>query len=217
MAGGVRGVDVSKLLEDAGAGLDRDAGAGVVNDEGQGRAGVGAARPFHGDGDAARFGELHRVAGKVEQHLTQAALVGQNVGRVGGDGPHDLQTLVVSPRAEQFCDAARQAFHIDGSRVELQLAGLQPGVVEQVVDQAQQVFGGIAGGLGIGALGTVEAGPRQEADHADDAVQRRAHLVAHQAQEGVGAAALGRGRIGGGCPASRHGRLRCRTMMAGAR
>jgi hypothetical protein len=85
------------------------------------------------------------------------------------------------PGAEEFGDATHQGLQIDGSRVELELAGLQAGVVEQVVDKAQQVFGGIAGRLGIGALGPVQTGAGQKADHADDAVQRRTHLVAHQA------------------------------------
>ncbi len=138
------------------------AGAGVVDDEGQASARVvGAAGALDRDADAAGVGELHRVAGEVEQDLTQPAFVGEDVGRVGGDRPDDLQPLVVGAGAEQFGDAAHQAFQIDGRRVELQLAGLQPGVVEQVVDQAQQVFGRVARGLGIGALGAVQPGAGQ--------------------------------------------------------
>ncbi|MNX75946.1 hypothetical protein D3C86_1074380 [compost metagenome] len=85
--------------------------------------------------------------------------------------------------AEQFGHAARQALQIDGGGIELERAGLQPGEVQQVVDQAQQVLGRLLRRLGIGALGAVQLGPRQQAQHADHPVQRGAHLMAHQPQE----------------------------------
>ena len=55
------------------------------------------------------------IAGQVEQHLTQPALVAEDVGRVGGDGPDDLQPLFMGARAQQFGDAAHQTFQIDGA------------------------------------------------------------------------------------------------------
>ncbi|MNL32682.1 hypothetical protein D3C87_1545480 [compost metagenome] len=61
--------------------------------------------------------------------------------------------------AEQFGHAARQTFQIDGGRIELQRPGLQPGEVQQVVDQAQQMFGRLLRRLGVGALGAVQLGP----------------------------------------------------------
>ncbi|MDT4882919.1 hypothetical protein FQZ97_1189160 [compost metagenome] len=86
-------------------------------------------------------------------------------------------------RAQQFGHAPHQPLQLDRGRVELQRLGLEPGVIQQVVDQAQQVFGGLLRRLGIGALRPVQTGARQQAQHADHPVQRRAHLMAHQPQE----------------------------------
>ena len=94
-------------------------------------------------------------------------------------------------RAQQFGHAAHQTLQLDRRRIELQRLSLQPGVVQQVVDQAQQMLGRLLRGLRIGALGAVQTGARQQAQHADHPVQGRAHLMAHQPQELV----LGRGAV----------------------
>src|SRR5262249_48364389 len=67
--------------------------------------------------------------------------------------------------------------------LEFDLARLDAGEIQQVVDQPQQVFGGVARGAEIGALGAVEPGAGEEPEHADHPVQRGADLVAHQSQE----------------------------------
>ncbi|MND78951.1 hypothetical protein D3C80_706720 [compost metagenome] len=117
--GGIRGVGVTELVKDTAAGLFGHARAAVIDDKGQARTRSGSAGPIDRQADAAPVGEFHRIAGQIEQDLTQTALVGDDVRGVGGDGPDDLQPLVVGLGAEQFGHAARQAFQIDGGRIEL--------------------------------------------------------------------------------------------------
>ncbi len=77
--------------------------------------------------------------------------------------------------------------------LEIDLAGLDLGEVQELVDQEQQ---GLAGGLhriDIGGLLRGERGVEQQAAHADDAVERRADFMGRHGQE----ARLGAiGRIG---------------------
>ena len=94
-----------------------------------------------GDPHAAFLGEFDGISRQVEQHLAQATLVGQNCRHIGGDGPGDFQSPVVGAGAEQFGHAAHQGLDIDGGGIELQLARLQPCIVQKVVDQPQQMLG----------------------------------------------------------------------------
>jgi len=211
VARGVRGIDVTELFEDSRARFIRDARSGVVDDKGEDWPGLAATRAFDGNPHATGVGELHGIPGQIEQDLPQAAFVGEDGGGIGGDRPDDLQAFVVSARAQQFGDAAYEPLRIDGGQVELQLARFEPGVVEQVVDQPQQMFGRIPGRLRIRPLSTVQPGAGQKAQHADHTVQRRAHLVAHQSQEGVSATKVcyrARARCRACLRSPRHGRLR---------
>jgi hypothetical protein len=79
-----------------------------------------------------------------------------------------------------------------------QLAGLDLGKVEDVVDDAEQVLGGAMDLLDVVALlgGGRDLGLQREVRHADDGVHRRADFVAHVGQE----VALGAGRLLGQLP-----------------
>ncbi len=58
--------------------------------------------------------------------------------------------------AEQFGNAAGQTFEIHGGQIELQRPCFETGIVQKVVDEAQQVLRRFLGRLGIGALGSVK-------------------------------------------------------------
>ena len=72
-----------------------------------------------------------------------------------------------------------------GCVLQVQLAGLDLGEVEDVVDDRQQRVAAGADDLGELALLGAELGVEQQAAHADDAVHGRADLVAHGGQEGA--------------------------------
>ena len=54
---------------------------------------------------------------------------------------------------------------------------------EDVVDDAEQGFGGAADGFGVIALGGIELGREQQAGHADHPVHGGADFMAHVGQE----------------------------------
>jgi len=76
-------------------------------------------------------------------------------------------------------------------RLEVELAGLDLGDVQDVVDDEQQVVGRVPDGLQVVALLALEAGLQGYLGHADDGVHGRADLVAHLGQE------LALGPVGG--------------------
>ena len=72
---------------------------------------------------------------------------------------------------------------IEGKRVEAHLPGLDPGEVEDVVDDGQECVGASFDGGHVVALAIVEAGLLEQLDHAHDAIHRSADLVAHVGQK----------------------------------
>ena len=147
------------------------------------------------DRDSAPVRELQGIADEIDHHLPQTAPV-----------PHglvalrrmDLQVQGQAPArgdlGEHGQGVLELRLQIEGGGAQLDLSGLHPGEVEDVVDQGQQ---------GVAAGGdAVDVGPRlvpdrrvalQEPGKADDRGQRRADLVAHVGQEfGLGR----RGRLG---------------------
>ena len=132
----------------------------------------------------AALGEFDRVAHQVEERLAQAARIADEAGRHlwvhavaeieaflaggvlvgGGHRPHDLG-------------------QIEGLLGHGAAAGLQHGQGEHVGQDVQQVAPGLQGGAGEVFLLLIEAGHLQELDHAQEAVEGRADLVAHGGQE----------------------------------
>jgi hypothetical protein len=186
-------------LEDARALGLRHAGAGV----GDGEAQPPPAAPLGQHQHAAALDELHRVAGEVEQDLPQAPFVGKDGRQASVRRPADLDPLLVRPGAHQLADLPQQVLRGDRAQGELGLAGAEAGVVEDVVDQPQQVLAALLQRRHIGPLLGGEPGAVQQPGHADDAVQRRAELVAERGEvlmrdAGGGVAHIGAGIAQGG-------------------
>ncbi len=62
----------------------------------------------------ARVGELHGVAGEVEQDLPHPSLVGADLGQAGLRRPGDLQALGVGAGAKKLRDPLQQALQVGG-------------------------------------------------------------------------------------------------------
>ncbi len=89
----------------------------------------------------------------------------------------------MGPRCEQVADVLDRFPDAEVGRVELELAGLHLGEVEDVVDDRHQRLAGATHGLRESLLLRRQAGVEQQLRHADHAVHRRADLVAHVGQE----------------------------------
>ena len=75
-------------------------------------------------------------------------------------------------------DSSIQVRRIKGVALELELACLDFGKVQDIVDQRQQMLAAGTCGLDEFALTSVERGVGQQARHADDGVERGADFMA---------------------------------------
>ena len=179
MLPGVRTVHLLERLEhprefvrgdpDAGvAHLDPDAPAIVPDD----------------DRHAAGIGELHGIADEIDQDLSHALRVARLPGGAGERTVEmQLQALRAGAAGRQVDDVAQRRPEIEGGRHQLQLAGFRPGEIEDVVDEFQQVLPGALDEIQPLAVGRRDDLVAHQPDRAQDAVQRRAHLVTHGREE----------------------------------
>ncbi len=172
-------VDLAVLLENTFARFGRDAGAGVADAE----ADQAAFSQADMDQHTADCGELDGVASEIEQNLAQAALVGVDVIETRIEAPCHFDTAAMGARRQQFGDALQQGFEGDFAGFKLNAAGVDAGIVEQVVDQGEEMLARFARRVDVGFLIRCQAGLRQQGQHADDAVERRADFMAHQPEE----------------------------------
>ena len=138
------------------------------------------------DRHLAGLGELDGVADEVEQHLGEAPLVAPAERQVGRDLDAQREPLL----GRQRLDGRDDRLHHLRQRVVVErqgeLAGLDLGQVEHVVDQAEQVpaarlhalehLADLLGHLAVDAV-------QDQLGVAEDGVERRAQLVAHVGQE----------------------------------
>ncbi len=94
-----------------------------------------------------------------------------------------LEALVCRLAADQAGDAGHRVLQIEAGALEGQLAGLDLGEVEDVVDDAQKVLAGLVDLAHIVALARRELGLERQKGHADDRVHRCADLVTHVGEE----------------------------------
>ena len=97
-------VGLLEFLEDARLRVRRDADAGVAHREAD-LVGLGAR--LDDDGDAAALGELHRVAGEIEQHLAQPRGIAGHAGAAGAS--IDRRTRSRGPSPARAARAARSS------------------------------------------------------------------------------------------------------------
>ena len=134
----------------------------------------------------AGVGELDRVADQIEQHLGQLLLVAVASRHVGRHVELEAQVLLRRQRLDRAVHLVNHVLHrIIGER-QLELARLDLGEVEHVIDQAEQ--------MAAVALDALEHGQRllrrlavdaveDQLGVADDGVERGAQLVAHVGEE----------------------------------
>ncbi len=198
------GVGLGIGLEEAAEGFGGDADAGVLAGDGKDLGAVGVGGRGGGEGgeetDVAVAGELDGVGGEIGEDLLEAEGIADEVGCVGGealDGP--CEALVVGERGEEAVEVVEEGVGVEGLGVEDELAGVDLGEVEGVVDEVGEgaAGGGEALDEGAGLVGEREAA--EELEEAVHGVHGGAHLVAHVGEEvGAGATGLGEGGIGGG-------------------
>ena len=138
---------------------------------------------------AAGRGELDGVAGEIEQHLPQPRGVADHFCRQPFvDIGRDFELPGLRPRRQQFGDVLDQSRERERAMFEIDLAGFDLGIIQQLLDQRQQRVAGGFHRLGIGHLLGRQRRIQQQPAHADDAVERRANFVrGHREEPRLGA------------------------------
>ncbi len=152
-------------------------------------------------------GELDRVVADVEQDLAQARGVAEQCGRQQRRlDEQELDALVVGAHAHEIAEIFEHVAEREPDDLDVELAGLDLGEVEDVVDDAEQRLGRPVDLLHVVQLLRVEVALQGQVGHAENGVHRRADLVAHVGQEvalgvvgGVGLV-LGDDQFGGPLP-----------------
>jgi hypothetical protein len=179
-----RGVGLGERLEQHRAAPRTDPDTGVDDLDAHENALAGVLGHDGAHDDFARLGELHGVAHQIREDLTDAARIPSQCGRhIWIDQGHQLETLGLRLLGQQVGDLLDDDAQIEIDDLEIQLAGLDLGEVQDVADDGKQRLARAANRLRVCALLVAEFGVEQHADHADHAVHRGADLVAHRRQE----------------------------------
>ena len=119
-----------------------DADTGIGDPEPQFNDLVEAGPALDVDDDFPLRGEFDRVAGKIDQDLTEPSrIANQVIGHVGVDAKDELEALGMGPQREKAQRIFQKAPQIERFRIKLDLAGVDPREVEQVLDQNQEGIG----------------------------------------------------------------------------
>ncbi len=178
-------VGLGERIEDRFQPIGRDADAGVAHLEAQHapvvRSGDFVDRQLH----RAAVGELDGVADQVEQDLPQLAGIADDRRRICGastcNRSSGLRSTSGSIRLEHVLQHGRRAR--TPCVLEIEDAGLDFGIVEDVGNDRRQQLAGPRDRFDIFALLGIEAAAAQKLGEPEDAVDRRADFVAHRRQE----------------------------------
>src|SRR5690606_39331234 len=108
-------------------------------------------------GDIALLGKLHRVAQQVQQYLANARRVTVDPLRHALAPVADqLDTLLLGIGVEDGQAVLKQRLKVKGAEIEINLAGSNFRVIENVVDDIQQVAAGVVDGFDVIALGSIQ-------------------------------------------------------------
>ncbi|MNZ88486.1 hypothetical protein D3C78_1073810 [compost metagenome] len=133
-----RGVGLGEGLEQLAALRLAETDAGVDDLEAQPGALLAVLLPMDGDGDLALPGELDRIAQQIAQHLAEAhGVAEQPGGHIGVNVEQQLEALFLRLDHGLVGETAEHILEEELDLLEMHLAGLDLGEVEDVVDDAQ--------------------------------------------------------------------------------
>jgi hypothetical protein len=116
-------VCLGEAVEDLALRLGRDADAGVADRELEAHHRVGLGLHRHVHRHAAPLGELHRVAGEVDQHLAQVVRVAAHLRRhLGHDRDHELDALRGGLRRNDAASAVDERVQVEVGLLDHHLA-----------------------------------------------------------------------------------------------
>ena len=131
-----------------------------------------------------RVGELGRVGHQIGQNLPQVSPVAvQSVRDVRVDVSTEAQTLSVRLKTQDRNQIGKLGMQIKIVKDHRNLAGFDPGQVQDIVDQGQERPARRLDRMHHVPLIAIQTRSPQQIACSDDRIQRRAQLVAHGCQE----------------------------------
>jgi signal transduction histidine kinase/PAS domain-containing protein len=147
---------------------------------------------------APRLGELDAVVHQVEKNLLHAQPVGAEGRQVVGHFRRQLDAETLGPVEDHLRRFHNHGGDIDDVIVEVKLSRLDPGDVQDIGDQGEEMGARLVDHVQIGCIFAVPDGPEDlSPDHfgkTDDGVQRGPQFVTHVGQE-LGLRAVGEFRL----------------------
>ena len=156
---------------------------------------------LHADDDFAALGKFDAIADEVKHDLPEAdGIANQPVRHVAADDGGEVNFLFRFAGGSIFEHAVNDVAQGKIFLRDVHFARFNLGEIEHVIDDVEQRVGARGGGGGKFLLARIEARLRQQFNHAENAAQRRANLVAHVREKfalgGVGAVGLLGGGVG---------------------
>ena len=143
--------------------------------------------------------ELHAIGQKIDQHLLDGALVGEDRAGARPDIEFQRDASALGLQLDEAHGAAGDVVQVEHFLEQFELAGLDLGHVEDAVDQFEQVPAAFMDQLGVFEIFRAADGAEHLMRHhfgeADDGVERRAQLVTHVGKEARLGTACGLGEI----------------------
>ncbi len=179
-----RRINLVEDIEDMLLLLFREADAGVANGKAQGDPVVILLFAGDADDDFALVGEFDRISGQVEDNLLQVeGIAMQCHGQVRRDDEDHFELFGRCRQGDVAGSVFQQFLQVEVFLYDRGLSGFQAGEVEDFIDQCEQLAAAATDQVKIFALFAVQRCVLEQVDEADDAVDRRSHLVAHVRQE----------------------------------
>src|SRR5580692_6387466 len=164
--------------------LGRYANAGVADSKVQLDRAVADGGGGEREHDFAALSELEGIVQQIDKDLAQARdITAHLAGRVSGDFIEQVEAFLRGVRRDKVERPLHAFAQAEDFLLKIEPAGLDLGKVQDVVDDGQQRVAAVADGVGKLALFGGERRIEQERSHADDAVHRRADLVAHHREK----------------------------------
>lgn len=188
---GVTVVGLLEGLEHLGndGGIHADTGVGNIN--GEADQAWGGLLVRDNDSHFPGGSELDGVVGEVEQQLMEAGGIDLQHRERLGDFPVKRESLPGGLVGEEGDDALDQVRQIGGSGIQFKPEGIDPRVLQNIVDDTAQGTGADLDGVGQRALFPGKVVLRQEIQDADDSLQGGTQLVANHGKEDRFGAARG--------------------------
>ena len=140
------GIDLGEPVEDVRHAILRNADAGVADRKVQQRVRPRRRVALHAHQHVALGRELHGIAHEVDQDLTDATRVADEMpGDCRGDPDDEIESLLPSRAREQLAHLLDRDHEVEGHRLQPQAPGLDLREVEDVVDDGHERVRGLPG------------------------------------------------------------------------